>query len=158
MKHGYREGSCFPKPQGNPIEINQQGAAVLNEILSDPGMTSYLLPDGSTKVYAPNGRGGFFRKDGTFKGFIEYNINEQKFTIELCSDLDFEGMAVYVNYGRELIASLNYEKGINHIEVEFFPSGKGEGQVVCSLSDFLTTLEKAKNLAIKCAKEDEQQR
>jgi len=71
MKHGYREGSVFPKPLGNPSQINKQGQMILEEILNDPKNKVYQFSDGSLKVYSPNGRGTSFRKDGTFKGFIE---------------------------------------------------------------------------------------
>ncbi len=71
MKHGYREGSLFPKPLGNPTDINKQGQMILEEILSDPHNKIYQLQDGSLKVYASSGRGAFFKKDGTLRGFIE---------------------------------------------------------------------------------------
>lgn len=72
MKHGYREGSAFPKPLGNPSQINRQGQMILEEILNDPKNKVYQFSDGSLKVYAPNGRGASFKQDGTFKGFIEW--------------------------------------------------------------------------------------
>lgn len=72
MKHGYREGSVFPKPLGNPSQINRQGQMVLEEILNDPKNKIYQFSDGSLKVYAPNGGGVSFKKDGTFKGFVEW--------------------------------------------------------------------------------------
>jgi hypothetical protein len=71
MKHGYREGSIFPKPIGSPAAINKQGQMILEEILDNPNNKIYQFKDGSLKIYAPNGRGASFRKDGTFKGFIE---------------------------------------------------------------------------------------
>ncbi|GAB4192657.1 MAG: hypothetical protein Tsb0015_15010 [Simkaniaceae bacterium] len=72
MKHGYREGSVFPKPRGDPPQINRQGQMILEEILNDPKNKVYQFSDGSLKVYAPNGRGVSFKKDGTFKGFVEW--------------------------------------------------------------------------------------
>ena len=36
MKHGYREGSVFPKPLGNPAQINEHGQKVLDKILNHP--------------------------------------------------------------------------------------------------------------------------
>ncbi len=79
----------------------------------------------------------------------------KNFSIELCGDLDFEGMVVDVTYNKETIASINYEKGIDNIEIEI-PS-KPE-KCVFPLTDFFLILEKAKKLAIKCAKEDEELR
>ena len=66
-----------------------------------------------------------------------------KFHIEMCGDVDLEGMAIYISYDTEIIASITYEKGINNMEIELFP-----------LEDFFVFLEKAKKLAIKCAQED----
>lgn len=71
MKHGNREGSVFPKPLGNPAEMNRRGQVILEEILNDPHNKVYQLKDGSLKVYSSNGRGAFFKNDGSFRGFIE---------------------------------------------------------------------------------------
>lgn len=76
-----------------------------------------------------------------------------KLSIELCGDLDFEGMVIDITYNKETIASINYEKGINNMEIEILPKSK---KFVFPLEDFLLILEKAKKLAIKCAKEDEE--
>jgi len=72
MKHGYREGSLFPKPLGTPAQINQQGEAFLKEILHDPKRTILKNNRGGIEIYSQSGRGAYFREDGTFRGFIEY--------------------------------------------------------------------------------------
>lgn len=36
MKHGYREGSVFPKPVGNPTQVNVHGQRVLESIFNHP--------------------------------------------------------------------------------------------------------------------------
>jgi hypothetical protein len=72
MKHGYREGSFFPKPLGTPAQINQQGEAILKEILHDPNRTIFKNNRGGIEIYSQSGRGAYFREDGTFRGFIEY--------------------------------------------------------------------------------------
>ena len=72
MKHGYRKGSLFPKPLGTPAQINQQGEAYLKEILHDPKRTILKNNRGGIEIYSQSGRGAYFRKDGTFRGFIEY--------------------------------------------------------------------------------------
>ena len=77
----------------------------------------------------------------------------KKLSIELCGDLDFEGMVIDVTYNKETIASINYEKGIDNMEIEIPPKPEN---FVFPLDDFLLILEKAKKLAIKCAKEDEE--
>jgi hypothetical protein len=71
MKHGYREGSVFPKPMGNHLQINKEGQFVLEKILNDPNKKVYRLADGSLKIYSADGRGAFFKQDGSFRGFIE---------------------------------------------------------------------------------------
>ena len=43
------------------------------------------------------------------------------FSLEICSDLDFEGMVIDISYNMETIASINYDKGIDNMEIEFFP-------------------------------------
>ena len=73
MKHGYREGrSFFPKSLGNPAQINKQGENILKEILNDPKRTILKNNRGGIEIYTSNGRGAYFREDGTFRGFIEY--------------------------------------------------------------------------------------
>jgi len=72
MKHGYREGSLFPKPLGTPAQINQQGEAFLKEILHDPKRTILKNNRGGIEIYSQSSRGAYFREDGTFRGFIEY--------------------------------------------------------------------------------------
>jgi hypothetical protein len=52
-------------------EANEQGQLILEEILNDPNKQIYQMPNGSLKVYSSSGRGAFFKKDGSFRGFIE---------------------------------------------------------------------------------------
>jgi len=35
-KHSGRDGSIFPKPLGNPVQINEQGQKILEMILNHP--------------------------------------------------------------------------------------------------------------------------
>lgn len=72
IKHGNREGSVFPRPFGNTAEMNKRGQIILEEILNDPKNRVYQFSDGSLKVYSSNGRGVIYKKDGSFKGFIEW--------------------------------------------------------------------------------------
>ena len=76
----------------------------------------------------------------------------KKFSIEMCSDLDFEGMVIDISYDMETIASINYDKGIDDMEIEIRSISE---KLIFPLADFFLTLERAKQLAIKCAKEDE---
>lgn len=79
----------------------------------------------------------------------------KKFAIEICSDLDFNGMVVDISYDTERIASINYEKGINAIEIELLSGKEGVSKRVFPLNDFLRILEEAKAIAIRCAQEDD---
>lgn len=72
MKHGYRQGGLFPKPTGNPAQINKKGENTLKAILHDPNRQVVKNKKGGIEIYASNGQGAYFRHDGTFRGFIEY--------------------------------------------------------------------------------------
>jgi len=76
QKHGSRTGSIFPKATGNASEINAQGEAVLNGILTNPNVTSVTRHHarfGNVLEYKiPGGQGARFSGDGkTFIGFLE---------------------------------------------------------------------------------------
>ncbi len=71
QKHGGRSDSIFPKPSGNITQINAQGQEMLENILNTPNNEVIEFPNGNTKIYAPNGRGAHFDRNGNFIGFIE---------------------------------------------------------------------------------------
>jgi hypothetical protein len=79
MKHGNRKGSVFPKPLGNPAEMNRRGQKILEEILDHPDNQVYQLKNGGMKVYSPDGRGVSFEKDGSFRGFVEKQYEKDIF-------------------------------------------------------------------------------
>ncbi|MGB7128287.1 MAG: hypothetical protein WBD50_04260 [Candidatus Rhabdochlamydia sp.] len=79
----------------------------------------------------------------------------KKFRITLCSDLDFEGMVIDVCFDNQPVAILNYEKGIDNIEIQILSQNTDSQECIFPLQDFLNVLEKAKKLVIQCAKEDE---
>ena len=90
---------------------------------------------------------------------LEALLNMRKssgFHTQLCSDLNFEGMIIDVCFDDQLIAQVNYEKGIDQIEVQFFPGNTST--LAFKISDFIEILEKAKNIAIRCAKEDNEKK
>ena len=75
MKHGNREGSVFPKPVGNPAQINKRGQEILENILSNPDKKIIL---GEFKrfgkvvdIYAPEMGGVRYSDSGEFIGFLE---------------------------------------------------------------------------------------
>ena len=78
----------------------------------------------------------------------------EKFSISMCSDLDYEGMVIDVCYNMKTIAMINYDKGRDNLEIEITPTNDKNKRALYSLKDFFDILEKAKNLAIKCATED----
>ena len=73
------------------------------------------------------------------------------FCTKICGDVDLEGMVILVCYDDQIISEINYEKGIDNMEIEIIPSQ----EFIFPLQDFLNVLEKAKKLVIQCAKEDE---
>ena len=79
---------------------------------------------------------------------------EKRLTIELSSNLDFEGMVVNICSNMMTIASINYDKGIDKMEIEFFPFGNPNEKTILPLEDFVDVLKKAKQLGIKCAIEE----
>ena len=78
-----------------------------------------------------------------------------KFSIELHGDLDFEGMVIEVSFAGQTIARMNYEKGVDNIEVEMLLHEESVRKLVFPLKDFLMVLEKAKQLVVRCAEEDQ---
>ena len=75
-KHGQRPGSAFPQPSGGPDAINQQGKAVVDDILDNPGSRTTAQSTGrfgdTLEVRAPDGRGLRYSNDGNeFIGFLE---------------------------------------------------------------------------------------
>jgi hypothetical protein len=75
QKHGNREGSAFPSPQGNTSLINQQGQQVVEEILNNSSSIVIERNTGRfgrvTDIVAPDGRGLRYDKSGKFIGFLE---------------------------------------------------------------------------------------
>ena len=88
------------------------------------------------------------------RGLLKSNM-KKKLTIELSSNLDYEGMVVDINYNSTTLVSINYDKGIHNMEMEFFPSGIGKEKVLLSIHEFSGILKEAEQLALKCFKEDQ---
>lgn len=78
------------------------------------------------------------------------------FCTKILGDIDLEGMVILVCYNDQVIAEINYEKGIDNMEIEVVSSQEGFPKRIFSLDGFFKILEEAKQLAIKCAKEDEE--
>jgi len=71
QKHGGRSNSAFPKPTGNPTNINKQGQKALDGILSDPSAKFTPNRHGGFDVRLPDGKGASFYQNGSLRGFLE---------------------------------------------------------------------------------------
>jgi len=70
-KHGGREGSVFPRPTGSPADINQQGQAVLEDILGNVSRTRGNTYGGIDYFGGLRGGGARFDAQNNFIGFLE---------------------------------------------------------------------------------------
>jgi len=64
-------------------------------------------------------------------------------------------MVVDISFDNQRIAMINYDKGIDNMEIEVLSTEEGSSRCVFPLNVFLEILEKAKAIAVRCAKEDE---
>lgn len=75
MKHGYREGSVYPKPMGDPAQVNEQGQKILESFLNHPENVVYETTHprfGKVIEVVVPGKGGVrFTSDGEMIGFLE---------------------------------------------------------------------------------------
>lgn len=79
----------------------------------------------------------------------------KRFLIETCSNSNYEGMVVDISFNNQRIAMINYDKGIDNVEIGILSSGEESSGCAFPLKDFFNILEEAKQIAIRCAKEDE---
>jgi len=75
MKHGYRENSVFPKPVGNPAQVNAHGQKVLESIINHPERVIYERPHPDfgkvIEIVVPDKWGARFTIEGEMIGFLE---------------------------------------------------------------------------------------
>lgn len=75
MKHSYREDSVFPKPLGNPSQVNEHGQKVLESILNHPErkvVHKHTNNFGEViDIHAPGIGGVRFNSSGEMIGFLE---------------------------------------------------------------------------------------
>lgn len=75
---------------------------------------------------------------------------DNNFKLEICSDLEYEGMIVDILYKNDLIATLNQDMGMENIVIKLFQI---QNEFLnFSYKDFLEILEKAKKLLIEINK------
>lgn len=77
------------------------------------------------------------------------------FCTKILGDIDLEGMVIFVCYDDQIIAEVNYEKGVDNIEIDFLALKDDSHRYLFPLEDFLKILEQAKAMAIRCAKKDD---
>ncbi|NGX43354.1 MAG: hypothetical protein K940chlam7_01649 [Chlamydiae bacterium] len=68
----------------------------------------------------------------------------RRFSVELCSDLDYDDMVVYISCDEIPLAILNCEKGVDHMELEMNCLPKNVHSIKFPLNDFLEVLSFAK--------------
>lgn len=112
--------SVFPKATGDAASINEQGQYQLDDILKHPEVKLIRSDHGGAKLYAPDGRGAYFKSNGTFRGFLEYDCKDRKFKILISSDLDYEEMVINLDFGNDLVAILSCDNGIDNPQIELF--------------------------------------
>lgn len=61
----------------------------------------------------------------------------ERFSVELCSDLDYEGMVVDVALDHNTIAILNRDKGVENIEIKLIPLSKNLLELNVPFNDFI---------------------
>ena len=81
----------------------------------------------------------------------------KKFTIELCSDLDFEEMVVDISYENQPIAMITQENGLENMEIEIYLHALTEENFPRKflLSEFLEALNLAKKWLIESQKKED---
>jgi hypothetical protein len=68
----------------------------------------------------------------------------KKFIIKTCSDLDFEGMVVDIEYDGNTIAMISHEKGLDNMDIEIFASPHPILPLLFPLDEFLSAIASAK--------------
>jgi hypothetical protein len=82
------------------------------------------------------------------EALLKKDMNE-KFTIEICSDLDYEEMVADVSYENRTIAMITQENGIDSMEIEIFPPEKEIKSWKLPLDDFINIVFFAKKCLIE---------
>jgi len=82
-------------------------------------------------------------------------VKSKVFSTKILGDLDLDGMVILVCYNEQVIAEINYENGIDQMQIELICSTEESPKQFFPLEGFLEILQEAKEIAIQCAKEDE---
>lgn len=79
------------------------------------------------------------------------NDMNKKFTVEICSDLDYEEMVADVSFEHRRFAMITQEDGVDNMEIEIF-SPKNEIKLKFPLNDFIESLILARKSLIEMQK------
>lgn len=88
---------------------------------------------------------------GHFVNLSKKDMNK-KFTIEVCSDLDYEEMVADISYENHTIAMITQENGIDNMVIEIFSPKEKLKSWKFSLNDFMETIAVAKKNLIEMQK------
>lgn len=81
-------------------------------------------------------------------------MNENKFSLVISSDLDYEKMVMYINFGNNQVATLNSDKGEDQVEIEILDTYTDEVIWKLDYKSFVSTLDKAYKKLIELNKEE----
>ncbi len=76
-------------------------------------------------------------------------MNQDGFQLELCSDLAFEEMVADISYTQQRIATINQDKGVDDMVIQFYFPPKAVSRTF-PLNDLISILELAKKTLIEC--------
>ena len=79
------------------------------------------------------------------------NMNN-KFTIKLCSDLDYEEMVADISYENHTIAMISQDEGIDRMKIVLFIPSGGLMSIDLPLDDFMNAIQFAKKCLIETQK------
>ena len=72
-----------------------------------------------------------------------------KFTLEFCSDLDYEELVADIYFEQSFIALVTQEKGIDNIEIELSPKDEKIKSLKLPLNYFIDILMKARSSLVE---------
>lgn len=75
---------------------------------------------------------------------IRVNKMNKKFRLALSSDLDYEDMVIYINWGNDMLAILDQEKGPDQKDLEILRSSKEDNWKI-PFKEFRNSLDAAEN-------------
>jgi len=81
-------------------------------------------------------------------------MTEDKFSIRLCSDLDYEEMVADICYEDRTVALVTQENGPENMQIEIFAPEKGMPSWKFSLNDLMNTVQSAKKRLIEFKKSE----